>query len=158
MNEQEFMRLIKKDRYQVFVFCSNIALPLSFINHTWIVTSEKGIVNRYDIFHRKKKEGHLYINLLRSWEGLGFVFWNRKPRWNSHLLWTIDGGKNSLAEKIVRFMKKSSTYPFKKKYHFFPGPNSNTFVQWILDQFRDISLKLPWNALGKNYRRALYRD
>ena len=151
MNEQEFTRLIKKESYQIFLFSSNIALPLSFITHSWIVVAKKGKITRYDVIHKGQNGNHLYRNIFRPWEGLGIIFWNSVPRWKSQLLGKVEGGKGSIAEKIVLFIEKSSRYPFKKKYHFFPGPNSNTFTQWIITMFPGCGLQLPWSALGKNY-------
>ncbi len=43
-------------------------------------------------------------------------------------------------------------YPYCGHYSYI-GPNSNTYVQWVLDAFPESGLKLPWNAFGKGFKR-----
>jgi len=47
---------------------------------------------------------------------------------------------------------KLNLNPFRNEYKIYPGPNSNTFIQWVLNHFPNSGLKLPRNAFGKNYR------
>lgn len=44
-------------------------------------------------------------------------------------------------------------YPYKRAedYRMIFGPNSNSFIHWIVNQVPDCGLKLPWNAWGKDY-------
>ena len=69
--------------------------------------------------------------------------------WNAKLLYYIEGDEYSVAKNIYNFIEKSKdNYPYVDKY--FPwGPNSNTFVQWVLNHFPDFNIKLPWNCFGK---------
>jgi len=74
------------------------------------------------------------------------------PRWNTTLLGHIEGGENSPAQKMCEFVENSiHTYKDKKNYFLF-GPNSNTYIQWILDNNPEFNGKLKWNALGNNYK------
>ena len=41
-------------------------------------------------------------------------------------------------------------FPFQGEYRAFPGPNSNTFVDWLAREC-GIGVQLPTTALGKNY-------
>ena len=152
MNEKEFKNLVKKDRYQIFVFSSRLPFPLSFVTHCWIVSVKRGIIKRYEVLHRENNGNYLHVDFWKPWLGVGKYLWNKDPRWESALLGSLEGKKGSIAEKMTRALEKSSNYPFKKKYHFFPGPNSNTFVQWILNAFAGCGLRLPWTAFGKEYR------
>ena len=62
----------------------------------------------------------------------------------------IEGDENSLAAKMAEFIEHSpETYSHSKEYSLV-GPNSNTYVQWILNMFPEFPAKLPWNAFGKN--------
>ncbi len=45
-----------------------------------------------------------------------------------------------------------SEYPFCSRYLPWPGPNSNTFVAWVLAQ-SGVEHALGWRAVGRNYRR-----
>lgn len=45
-------------------------------------------------------------------------------------------------------------YPWKNTYKSFPGPNSNTFVQWFIDQHPYLELKdLGLRSIGRHYHR-----
>jgi hypothetical protein len=43
------------------------------------------------------------------------------------------------------------TYPWKKTYKAFPGPNSNTFTAWVAEQVPELELDLPVSAIGSGY-------
>lgn len=54
------------------------------------------------------------------------------------------------AESIVTFIETQSlNYPCRNEYTFFPGPNSNTFGQWVLDN-TGWDVTLPFTAIGKD--------
>lgn len=42
-------------------------------------------------------------------------------------------------------------YPWRNEYRIWPGPNSNTFVAWILRSVPTIDAELPPTAIGKDY-------
>ena len=156
MNEKEFQKLIKKDKYQVFLFSSQLPYPLNFIIHTWFVTSNKGKISRWEIWQSKNKcktsWNHLHLNLFPTSEGMRKSYFTSKYIYNSTLINKIEGNKNSTAHKMLNLIEKESkNYPYNNKYFPFPGPNSNTFTQWIIDQFPKANFKLPKNALGKKY-------
>ena len=157
MNKEEFFRLIKRGRYHVFLFSSPLPLPAIFVSHTWIVTARKGKLTRWEGWDRKKlikkSYGYIYSNLFKDpTVGVALFPFSRYPRWQGSLVNFIEGKRGSIAEKIVMFMNlKARAYPFAFRYLMIPGPNSNTFVQWVLNHFPDSGLKLPWNAFGKNY-------
>ena len=86
--------------------------------------------------------------------GMNKYLFLRFPRNKSKIIGFIEGGKNSFAEEIIKFLhKKIKIYPFKSRYHYIPGPNSNTFSEWIIKKFPETGWKLPWNAFGKHYVR-----
>lgn len=43
------------------------------------------------------------------------------------------------------------SYPWQTTYKAVPGPNSNTFIAWILQQVPGLQLNLPWSAIGSGY-------
>ena len=70
----------------------------------------------------------------------------------AELIGFIEGGSGSRIDLIARNIEENIyNYPYSFEYRYFPGPNSNTFTQWIIDNFRISHIKLPWNAFGKNY-------
>lgn len=158
MEEKEFKKLIDKNKYQIFLFSCPCGIPISFAAHTWIITNKKGKINRYsgswirypDGKHVSSKsfyKPHEGIYVLPAETKLSFL---DKIRWKSKLIKKLDG---DVAKKIIKFCERNlNKYPYPEKYHFYPGPNSNTFIQWIIDHFPESGFKLPWNAFGKNYK------
>jgi len=156
MNSQEFDSLIKKDKYQVFIFTSLCSLPLFFAGHPWFVVNEKGIISRWEVLHIKNYSqenwGHLHKDFFPSWRGLEMLWGFSDFHWGSKLLSVLEGEENSLVAMMVKFIEKSpENYPYCAKYSFL-GANSDTYVQWILDNFPELKIKLPWNCFGKNYK------
>ena len=54
------------------------------------------------------------------------------------------------AVSLREVLSKSDRYPHTRKYRYWPGPNSNTFVAWVFREAR-IEYRLDRLALGKNY-------
>lgn len=159
MNAKEFEKLVKKDKYQVFVFASPTSFPLQFGSHPWFVINKKGLIERYEILFRKNCCGagvegsHLHKNFLPPWQGMEIVVFLGKFHWKSTLLGSIEGDDNSLAHKMTEFIEHSKdNYPYCNNYSFV-GPNSNTYAQNILDHFPECKIKLPWNSFGKSFKK-----
>jgi hypothetical protein len=157
MNEKDFQKLVERNKYQIFSFSCPAVLPFSIGIHPWIVVNMKGDIHRYEILHRKNKsekcKGHLHIDFLPPSSGLEISFLSNSYHWNSTLNHVLEGDENSLASKIGLFMNDIiKIYPYSQRYSFVLGPNSNTFIQWIIDKFPKTDLKLPWRAIGKNYK------
>jgi hypothetical protein len=150
---ENFKKLIADDKYQVFLLICPAIIPFSFAAHTWFVCVEENKISRYEVLHYKNSDkNYLHINSLPPFSGIGkFLFFPKNFLWKSKILWQTNGDENSLTKKIIAFIKKSpDNYPLTNKY-FFPGPNSNTYVQWIINNFPELNIKLPWNCFGKNY-------
>lgn len=158
MIEEEFKELIDKKKYQVFLFSTSLPIPFTFAVHTWIVTSNKGNIKRWEVWHTKKhvpkSYGFLNLNMRKpSVGGRKFIFGKERRHLFSKLVHSISGGENSVAQKMVEFIENDIyNYEFLNSYHYFPGPNSNTFIQWIVSKFPESGFKLPRNAVGKNFK------
>ncbi|MBI3571940.1 DUF3750 domain-containing protein [Candidatus Kaiserbacteria bacterium] len=154
----ELESLLRPDRYQVFLTISPASVPLNFACHPWFVVNNIGTVARWGVGWRpaqygaQKQWGHLAKDVLPPFQGLRIFYLSREPSWKSSLIKVIEGDSSSLAAQMVAAIERSpQTYPYRETYSFF-GPNSNTYVQWVLDQFPESGMRLPWNAFGKNYR------
>lgn len=160
MKIEQFNKLVKPDKYQVFLFSSPCSLPISFSKHTWLVTNNQGSIHRYEIWSYKEREteeeGHLTVDFYPPTTGLT-IFPGQspkinRPRFDSQLIDYIEGENGSLAHRLcIDIENNYSKYPYIFTYHYFPGPNSNTFTAWFLKHFSDIKFRLPWNAFGKTY-------
>lgn len=150
-------KLIDKSKYQVFFMHSGCNFPaLFFVTHNWIVVNNKGKLSRWETGYTtgrgKENWGHLrkndkYYTLFSGIQMISGLPW---PLWKGRVSFVIEGEP---AGKIIETVEGSPKhYPYSKDYGLF-GPNSNTFVQWVLEQHSDIHTKLPRNAVGKNYKK-----
>ena len=155
MDEKSFNKLIKNNLYQVFIFTSPLPFPLNFSVHSWVVTSNKGKVKRWEILHHKNLRGqktdYLYLNLLKPSQRMNSIFRKNfciKEEWNSKIVGYIEGKEGSTAEKFVKFMEKNALkYKMKHVYRLISGPNCHRFTNWAIGNFPESNLKLPWKAI-----------
>jgi hypothetical protein len=54
-------------------------------------------------------------------------------------------------EIIQRIETAITEYPYPDRYHVWPGPNSNTFVAFVLRKVPELRVDLPPTAIGKDY-------
>ncbi|MDH5561828.1 MAG: DUF3750 domain-containing protein [Deltaproteobacteria bacterium] len=148
--------LIKTPHPQLWVLSSPIDIPLHLLAvHCWIVTKDRlGIINRWEVWHRpsvcKTSWGHVHQNLFPPETGIIKLpfFLKGKATWPASLIGHLDGDQ---AEFLGGFLlSKAKDYPEKDHYRYL-GPNSNSFVQWVLNQLPEAQIRLPKKALGKNY-------
>ncbi len=56
------------------------------------------------------------------------------------------------ADKIIkRFKELIKVYPYADTYRIYPGPNSNTFVTYLIQNTDEIKITLPPHAIGKDW-------
>ncbi|HEV7449035.1 MAG TPA: DUF3750 domain-containing protein [Candidatus Paceibacterota bacterium] len=134
-------------------------MPLSFARHPWFVVNKKGAVSRFevsattDMGGQESPSGHLCVNALPLWEGLpvlrslGYGRWT----WSSRLVGIVEGDESSLAARMIEAIEHSPKTYLNCYRYAYTGPNSNTYAQWVLNQFPEASLKLPWNSFGKRF-------
>ena len=144
---------IRKDRYQVFLLTCPATMPFSFAVHSWFVCNKKGKLSRWEVLLSKKRcktsWGHLHLNFLPPSEGIEIIPYLSKFHWGEGKL--IGYIEDNVAKRMIDFIEKSKkTYPYCYKYSVI-GPNSNTYIQWIINNFIT-KLTLPWNAFGKNHK------
>lgn len=168
----KFEELVKHDKYQVFLFTCPAGVPVSFARHPWLVINKKGSVERFGVGRQigeqrwevfrvpesyKENWGHLHRNALPPTQGIPmFSFSSNKYLlsyfWKGKLCGYVEGAEGSLAHQMAECIENSpTTYPYCNTY-LLKGPNSNTYVQWVLNQFPASGLSLPWNSFGKNFK------
>ncbi|OGI24152.1 MAG: hypothetical protein A3E91_01445 [Candidatus Moranbacteria bacterium RIFCSPHIGHO2_12_FULL_40_10] len=146
--------MINKEKHQIFLFVCPGNIPFNFASHPWFVVNNQGLVSRWEVLFRKiqceTSWGHLYKNFFPPFQGIEIIPFSQKYFWEGKLLGKIEGGT---AKRMVKFIESSpAIYPYCNKY-FLSGPNSNTYAQWILDNFPEFKVKLPWNYyFGRNYK------
>jgi hypothetical protein len=55
------------------------------------------------------------------------------------------------AERIARVLATAPKYPQRRRYRYWPGPNSNSFVAWVLRE-AGIDYALGWRGIGRKWR------
>lgn len=112
-----------------------------FAHHYWFVIDRAGERDRWEVWQFARAGGtawgHLHRNLLLPDRGMG-----NGPSWLVQR-WDAEPARelSALIEASPR------TYPCCDHYRAWPGPNSNTYVQWILDD----RVRLRRHAIGHAY-------
>lgn len=113
--------------------------------HYWFIIYDQE-VERWEIWQNKNlvnsSWGHLHKNLMNPTQGVG-----NGHSWAEYI-WQGEEAHN--LQLIIR--QTPETYPYNYLYRYYPGPNSNTYIQWVLDQAK-IPYSLSRKGLGKYYHR-----
>lgn len=155
-SSKQFLSKVDQNKYQVFLFKSKCALPVTFASHTWFVINKKGVLGRWEVVYARSwsdtDPNHLVVNFQAPFLGVTIIPLFPHGHFKAKLLCSLSGDDGSIAKEIIDFIENSShSYPYCNFYKL-TGPNSNTYTQWILDKFPEFKVKLPWNAFGKNYK------
>ncbi|MDP7537511.1 MAG: DUF3750 domain-containing protein [Methylococcales bacterium] len=117
--------------------------------HYWFVIQQDSGTDRWEIWqHPTKSEhswGHLHKNLMAINTGVG-----HGDSW-VEAVWQ-DQRAQTLAAIIER---APANYSNQNCYRYWPGPNSNTYAQWVLNQAHS-SVRLSPQGIGKDYHGLLY--
>lgn len=116
----------------------------SIADHCWFVIDRDGVKDRWEVWQKRDCGGeswsYLHKNLMSYESGVG----NGKSRIDYQ--WT-----DADALRLIRQIEKSpGEYPNTNRYWVWPGPNSNTWVQWALNE-SGLGLMLGPTAIGKDY-------
>lgn len=113
--------------------------------HCWFVTRDAatGEVHRWEVWQDAdaggESWGHVHRDLLEPDSGVGGGPYRVEREW------TGEG-----ASRLAATLATALTYPHSDTYHAWPGPNSNTFVAWVLHE-AGVGMDLPPTAVGKDY-------
>jgi hypothetical protein len=161
MSRRRFEDAIVNDDYQVFLMVCPATLPFSFATHPWFVVNKKGTLFRSGVSWKLKSEmrpelfkghpckecsGYLHKDAQPPLKGCGVLPFSYSLTWRGRMVASICGED---ARRMIEIIEGAYTnYPHRNIYRLL-GPNSNTYVQWVLDHFPNTALRLPWNAFGK---------
>ncbi len=114
--------------------------------HYWFVVDNGGEKTRWEVWQKAAVKapcwGHLHQDLLPPTQDVGCGD-----------SWVEKRFSGDEAKALMRALNQSpKQYPYTRRYHYWPGPNSNTYVQWILEQ-AGISHHLHPTGIGKHYRK-----
>jgi hypothetical protein len=114
-----------------------------FAHHTWIVVKEKGAgaYTRYDMVAWGKP---VKVNN-----------WPPDARWYGHAPKLVGAVEGPVAEALIPKIRAAvARYPYSNygDYSVWPGPNSNSFVAYVLGAVPEAGIVLPPTAVGKDWR------
>ena len=116
-----------------------------FAVHTWIATKGNG-EPFYTVYEVIGWRGNRGLPVLRIEPDAPDRYWfGKRPR----LLADYRGNEANLL--IEQIGTAAYSYPWPTEYRVFPGPNSNTFTSWVIDQVPDLDVRLPLSAIGSGY-------
>ncbi len=73
-------------------------------------------------------------------------------RWfGAHPEILVDLRGEKAARAITGIRRAVASYPYKREYRTWPGPNSNTFTAHVARGVPELALDLPPTAIGKDY-------
>ena len=118
-----------------------------FADHHWFLVL-RGVdgkhyesCDRWEVWQHANQSGscwgHLHKNLLAPLQGVGNGPSRVIGQWQDDEAFAIIGKIESSPEN----------YPFNEKYRYWPGPNSNTFAQWVIRDRMELGIR----AIGKRY-------
>ena len=113
-------------------------------DHFWFVIFKDNKVDRWEVWQQvnagEVSWGHLHKNLMHFGAGVGNGVSRLEHEW-----YDIE------AVKLIANIERSPEhYPFQNTYRYWPGPNSNTYVQRILNTAK-LDYALGPTAIGKDY-------
>ncbi|MEM7258882.1 MAG: DUF3750 domain-containing protein [Pseudomonadota bacterium] len=111
--------------------------------HHWFVIERGSDLSRWEVWQSAHQGGtawgHLHRDLMAPF------IWPHRDTPVQHQQWHGNAAQR-LADRIET---SPQHYPWLYRYRYWPGPNSNTYVQWVLQQ----NYRLGWKAAGKHYSR-----
>ena len=114
-----------------------------FAHHSWIVIKEPGA------------RGYVRYDKVGWGRPIKVNGWDPDGRWYGHTPTIVAKIEGPEAARLVPKIKAAiAGYPFKEAgtYSVWPGPNSNSFVAYVLAAIPEAGVVLPPTAIGKDWR------
>ncbi len=123
---------------------AKIPIAGAIADHYWFVLHfDDKTMERWEVWHKKnagpKCWGHVHLNLKLYDSGVG----NGPSR-------IVKSWQGENTQKIADILQDPEVYPWYNKYLVWPGPNSNTYVNWVLLK-SGVKYKLGFRAWGKRF-------
>ena len=113
--------------------------------HYWFVVCDPSSCQwqRWEVWQTKNaggtSVGHVHCNRRHPDCGVGGGTYRLAAEWHGHA-----------AQAIQDILARIQEYPYRDHYRAWPGPNSNTFVAWVLRE-AGLHYWLDPRAIGKDY-------
>jgi Protein of unknown function (DUF3750) len=134
----------KKNEAMVHVYAARVGRWRGvFADHTWLVIKEKG-GSKYTRYDKT-----FWGNPVKTNE------WIADANWYGHTPTLVGSLEGPEAEALIPKIRQAvAKYPHSKPggYTLWPGPNSNSFVAYVLRSVPGLGIVMPPTAIGKDFR------
>ena len=124
--------------------------PLPWIGalawHYWFVVCDATGRHRWEVWQTKNAGGYCIGHVHRDLKGPDDGVGGGPSR-------LVKVWEENAAQRIIEVLRDVQNYPFCHRYRYWPGPNSNTFVAWVLRQ-AGIEELLDPRGIGRRYLAA----
>ena len=119
-------------------------------DHTWVAVKPAGAgaYTVYQVIGWRLRRGQSVVSVA---QGTPDRFW-----YGSTPTLHLDLRGDAAQDLVEPIRDAARSYPHAHEYTMWPGPNSNSFVQWIALEVPGLGLDLPWRAWGKNWMTENY--
>jgi Protein of unknown function (DUF3750) len=117
----------------------------SFGVHTWVAVkpSNAAVYTVYEVIGWRLRWADSVVSISAR---------AADARWYGNAPELYADKRGETAEKLIpRIDAAARSYPYPHDYTAWPGPNSNTFVAWIMRAVPELDVDLPPTAIGKDY-------
>ena len=116
-----------------------------FSVHSWIAIKEENAPS-YKVFHVLMWKLFYDKSAVSIEEDLPDRLWfNAKPEI------IFSASKEKAKKMIPQIYAAAKSYPYSSSYRAYPGPNSNSFISYIMRSTNGFTSSLPSNAIGKDW-------
>lgn len=126
----------------VRIYVAGVPYTAELATHPRIVAQADALagVHTYEVWQSARgPHGHLFVDQLHAEAHVGGGLTR---------LWAEFHGEE--AERILAVLETVEDYPCKDRYRLWPGPNSNGFAQWVLDE-AGVEHRLPRSSFGAGF-------
>lgn len=116
-----------------------------FAVHSWMAVKNKN-ADHYTTYH--------VIGFRIKSTGSAVVIQDDIPdrKWYGATPYLVSEIRGEKAESAIpKIQAAALSYPYTTHYRAWPGPNSNTFISYILRKVPEIGVELPPHAIGKDW-------
>ena len=113
-------------------------------DHYWfVIECENNEKERWEVWQKANAGpvswGYVHLNLKPYDAGVGNGPSRVEAKW-----------RGEKAEKIADILRNPDLYPWRNRYLPWPGPNSNTYVNWVLLK-SGVKYRLGFKAWGRSF-------
>ena len=138
---------INDNQHVVSLWASNIPNLGAIAVHHWFVIDDCGEQSRWEVWQTANV---ICNDIGESWDHLHRDLLPLEQGMRNGAAYKLEQWTGETARQLIQRIRSSpEQYPWCNKYRYWPGPNSNTYVQWILLGRYSLGRK----GLGKHYCR-----